>query len=173
MNKCHWHNLFLPVVGLLCICLTLSSCEPLRKKFIRQKKKGVAEDSNFIPVLEPQEYPNPLDNPFENYKGHYDLVKAWYKDAWDAAEQKTDDKRKRSILNQMYSHLTEMQALVLPEQQAQFGKLLDLLKYYNSSLSEPEAMRNKSRILSDLRAFDRLLRQWRADKIQASLVKKP
>ncbi len=160
------------MVMVLAVSVALSSCTPLRKKFTRQKKKGQVEDAAFIPVLEPQEYPAPEQNPPENYKEHYNLVKVWYKDLWGALEDKDSDKRARYTIGQVLSHLQEMQKLVVSEKQAQLVQLADLLKYYDSALDSPEALRNKSRIQSDLRAFDRLLRnQLRADKLEGFFIK--
>ncbi len=160
------------MVMVLAFSLALSSCTPLRKKFTRQKKKGQVEDTSFIPVLEPQEYPAPEQNPPANYREHYALIKVWYKDLWAVLDDKNSDKKARYTIGQVLSHIVEMQKLVVPEKQAELIQLADLLKYFESSLDSPEALRNKSRIQSDLRAFDRLLRnQLRADKLEGFFVK--
>ena len=50
------------IAGLLVLSLSLSSCDTLRQKFTRKKKKG-EEDQAFVPVLVPEEYPAPQVNP--------------------------------------------------------------------------------------------------------------
>jgi len=50
-------------------------------------------------------------------------------------------------------------------------KLASYLDYYNSSLDQSWQVRNVSRIESDLRAFDRLLRDHlRADRIKGHFI---
>ena len=68
--------------------------------------------------------------------------------------------------------LRPMQKLVDAPTQANLVKLNGFLDYYRSSLDDPWPARNVSRIESDLRAFDRFLRDYlRADKIQGHFVK--
>ncbi len=163
------------LIGMLCLLLTFtlcfSACDPLRKKFIRQKKK--ADTSNDImPVLEPVEYLPPENNPEQNYTQHYSLIKVWEKDLMSAVDTQESDKRQQYLLNQIYSHITEMQRLVNEEGQKSLTGLSDLLKYYNNSLRQPQHMRNKSRLQSDLRAFDRVLRdRCRPEKMKDRFVK--
>ena len=158
------------IIAVLVMSMSLSACEPLRKKFIRQKKKAQTEDANFIPVLEPQEYPAPENNPPENYQQHYALIKAWYRDLWTALEEKSSDKRIRYTIKQVYSHIEEMQKIVKPEVQTQLQGLKGFLKYYEDSLNSPLPLRNVSRVQSDLREFDRRLRRLGVDDVKDSFV---
>ena len=75
------------------------------------------------------------------------------------------------IITEVTNHVTAMQKLVDAPTRADLVKLNSLLDYYRSSLDDPWPMRNVSRIESDLRAFDRLLRNHlRADRIQGHFV---
>ena len=42
------------IAGLVIASMFLSSCDTLRQKFTRSKKKGEAEDQSFVPVLDPE-----------------------------------------------------------------------------------------------------------------------
>ena len=170
VDRIRCRKLIMGIAVVLAVSLSLSSCETLRKKFTRQKKKDQSEGKDFTPVLEPQEYPAPENNPVENYKQHYALVKAWYKDLWTALEGKWSDKKTEYTLKQIYGHIEEMQKLVVPSKQGEFVRLRNLLKYYDNSLNGPLPLRNTARIQSDLRAFDRQLRQMNADKEKGDLV---
>ena len=171
LNVYRSRRMMVTVVAVLAMSLSLSACEPLRKKFIRQKKKNAVQDNNFIPILEPQEYPAPENNPKENYNQRYVLIKSWYKDLWTALEEKASDKKVRYILSQVYAQIDEMKKLVDPEKSVQLDRLKDLLSYFEGSLKDPWVSRNVSRIQSDLRAFDRMMRtQLRVDRIPNSFV---
>lgn len=170
INPIRCRSVAVTIIAVLVMSLTMSSCEPLRKKFTRQKKKNASADMDFIPVLEPQDYPAPENNPIENYTQHYDLIKAWYRDLWTAIEDKGSSKQVRFTLKQINGHIDEMEKLVNEDQKPEFEKLRSLLAYYSEAIDKDVSMRNKSRIQSDLRAFDRKLRQLNAGKIKASLV---
>ena len=165
-------KLIFVMVGMLAVSLSLSSCDTLRKKFTRQKKKGQAEDQTFVPVLEPEEYPAPELNPEQSYKENYDLIKAWYTDLWTAIDDKSTAKYVHYTISQVTVHIARMEKLVDSQTQVKLVKLSSFLDYYNASLSDPWPVRNVSRIQSDLRAFDRFLRDHlRADRIKGHFVK--
>ncbi len=163
-------KVFLIITGLLVLSLSLSSCDTLRKKFTRKKKQG-EEEQAFVPVLEPEEYPTPEQNPEQNYKEHYALIKAWYHDLWTAIDDKSTSRYIHYTLQQVTNHINQMEALVDVPTQANLVKLASFLDYYKSSLDESWTVRNVSRIQSDLRGFDRFLRDHlRADRIKGHFV---
>ncbi|MBI3315166.1 MAG: hypothetical protein HYZ86_04445 [Candidatus Omnitrophica bacterium] len=162
------------IACLVVTSISLSACEPLRKKFTRQKKKDAFAQQDFIPVLEPQEYPAAEKDPVQNYKQHYALIKVWYRDMWRALEERGSDKQQRYLIKTIYGHIDEMRKLVGPQQQQKLDDLAKVLSYYDSALGVPAPMRNVSRIRSDLRAFDRMLRnKLRADRIKGSFIPVP
>ena len=164
-------SMVVSLIGILILSMSLSACEPLRKKFVRQKKKDQMDSKDFVPVLEPQEYPAPENNPELNYKEHYALLKVWYKDLWTTLEEKDSDRRARYTLKQMMARIEEMRKLVDPPTQGALDQLAGFLDYYIRSLDGPEPLRNRSKIQSDLRAFDRHLRgQCRPDKLQGHFI---
>lgn len=172
VNFSQHKKVVLVIAGLLVLSLGLSSCDTLRKKFTRQKKHGETEDQNFVPVLEPEEYPAPGLNPELNYKENYEMIKAWYKDLWTAIDDKSSGRYVHYTITQVTNHITQMEKLVDAPTQANLVKLAGFLDYYSFSLDTSWQARNVSRIQSDLRAFDRFLRDHlRADKIKGHFVK--
>ena len=166
-------KMVLVMAGLLVCSLTLSSCDSLRQKFTRKKKKGELEEQAFVPVLEPEEYPAPELMPEQNYKEHYDLIKAWYKDLWTAIDDRSTAKYLHYTITQVTNHINQMEGLVDAPTQANLAKLAGFLDYYTKSLDDPWQARNISRIQSDLRGFDRFMRDHlRADRIKGHFVKK-
>ena len=170
MVKCNAFKAYGLMVCLIAASFAMAGCEPLRKKFTRQKKANAQVDNGFSPVLEPEEYPTPAKNPEMSYQQHYSLVKVWYKDLWTALDERGSDKQQKYLLKQIHSHIDEMRKLVVPEKQAKLDELAGLLSYYNSALGESAHLRNASRIHSDLRAFHRLLVGLRAQNIKGAFV---
>jgi hypothetical protein len=165
-------HLLITVSLMLMATFSLSSCETLKKKFTRHKK-GENQQTELQPVLEPQDYPSPDKNPPDVYKQHYALIKVWYKDLWTGIEQPAiaTDMTVRYSIKQMLDQLEQMKPLLKSEKAAGLGKLQDLLKFYQTSLDHPRIMRNYSRIQSDLREFDRFLRdQYSFDAIKDDLI---
>ena len=173
MNNFNQHKkAILVIAGLLVFSLSLSSCDTLRQKFTRKKKKGEVEEQAFVPVLEPEEYPEPKFNPEFNYKENYDLIKAWYKDLWTAIDDKSTARYTHYTITQVTNHIAQMEKLVDAPTQENLVKLAGFLDYYNASLDDPWQVRNVSRIQSDLRGFDRFLRDHlRVDRIKGHFVK--
>ena len=170
VNFPRYRKVFLVVVALLSLSMCMSSCEPLRKKFTRQKKKQT-EDQDFVPVLEPMDYPAPENNPGMNYRRHYALIQVWYKDLWTALDEKYTDKKTKHTIHQIYSHIDEMRKLISDDKQAELDKLKGCLSYFDHSLDGPLPLRNVPRIQSDLRAFHRQLRaKLRFDAVKRSFV---
>jgi len=159
------------IAGLLVMSLSLSSCDTLREKFIRHKKKGGAEDQAFVPVLVPEDYPTLQQNPEQNYKEQYGMLKAWYTDLWTAIDEKSSSEYTHYTIQQVTNHIALMEQLVDAPTRANLLKLAGFLDYYKASLDSSWQVRNVSRIQSDLRAFDRFLRDHlRVDRIQGHFV---
>jgi hypothetical protein len=151
-------RMLVSVSAIVVMTMSLSACEPLRKKFTRQKRKDQTEDKNFIPVLEPLDYPAADVDPVQVYAANYHQIKAWYRDLSGYVDTLSNDKQAKYTLKQIYTHLDEMSAVSNPHAQVKIQELKMLLKYCEESLEKPVAMRNKARMQSDLREFDRKLR---------------
>ncbi len=155
----------------LCLTFVSTGCEPLRKKFTRKKKKSQVEDVRMQPVLEPEEYPDPTTDPMANYKDHYALVKVFYRDLWLPLQEHRTVKNSYFAYNQVMQHLDEMRKMIKPEFQGNLDKLKATLAYYEESLKVEPAFRNRGRIESDLREFDRQLRRsFKPDLMKDSLI---
>ena len=170
MVKCFLsRNVMMTIVMMLVMTVSFSSCESLRKKFTRKKKdQGVVD---FQPVLEPQDYPAPESNPKEMYKQHYALIKVWYKDLWSGISERTSDSAVKYSIKQILDHIDQTKPLLKADKAKELDQLVDLLKFYQTSLEQPRPVRNYSRIQSDLRAFDRMLRnKFRLDVVKDQLA---
>lgn len=164
-------RLLCAITALLCVSVVLTGCEPLRKKFTRKKKASQIENDKFIPVLEPQEYPTPEENPEENYKQHYAMVRVFHKDLMTSVQEKARVKRSSYAYNQVMDHLNQMKSLLIEEKKGEIEKLERILDYYKQTLEESPHSRNVARLNSDLRAFyHQLLTKCKADKMRGSFI---
>lgn len=142
-------------------CAIFSGCEPLRKKFIRQKKKS--EDINQVmPVLVPEEYPAPVQTRQEQYRYHYSLWGVWTKEFLTVIEEPGRDKRLRYVLEQMMIQLGQMKQLADEDKKALFGPYESALLEAKKQFLQPSAFRNpfvmKSKIVKLDRDFRRQLK---------------
>jgi hypothetical protein len=172
MMKPSWNPKLIATVAIMLVTvMSLSSCEPLRKKFSRKKKQAEVTSDAFQPVLEPQEYEAPERNVGEIYKQHYAMVKVWYKDLWAGVNEGASEKTVRYAIKQINERLEEMKVVLRYEKAKGVSKLQNLLEFYKTSLDQPLQVRNYSRVQSDLREFDRVLRrEYGYDKVKDDLV---
>jgi hypothetical protein len=133
-----------------------SGCEPLRKKFTR-KKQAQKEDA-FIPVLEPEDYPEPTYTSQDLYQQHYSLWRVWYKDLVTALAENDSDKRQRYTLLETVSQLQKMSELIKGEKKAGLEKVIAELKEIGEELGLPKQMRNMSAIRLSVRNIEKEVR---------------
>lgn len=149
-------------IMMLCVAVTLSGCAPLKKKFVRAKKKE--EKEKFIPVLEPIDYAARTQSAEEIYRSHYSLWKIWEKEALNATLESKDlvssknDKKVISAIAQMIEQMKEMRKLLIEEKQppldSLIAKLLDVQQTIESKqvYSTPQLDRQIKRISKEFRS---------------------
>lgn len=138
---------FPAVLFICCLCiltLTANGCAPLRKKFIRKKKQDAEQARQFIPVLEPEDYPEQYHSPEEQYRHHYSLWKVWHKDLLQAVESNGSDKRQLYLLNQTIEQLEEMGQWLAAGKQAEFMAIVEETRVMREDYNKPALMRNKN-----------------------------
>jgi len=151
-----------------CLCvlfLALSGCAPLRKKFIRKKKKDQATDSKFIPVLDPIDYPEKIYSAEENYKYHYSLWKVWNKDLLQVIERGGSGKRQKYLIDQSIKQLEEMRDLLNDAKQAGLTELVGKLKGVRQDYDKPSSMRNNFSIRSKIKRNAKKIRNGFSPKL--------
>ena len=149
------------IFGISLVFLT-SGCEPLRHKFVRKKKAEKAE-SNFIPVLEPIDYPNRIISAQERYRYHYSLWQVWEKELQQSFSHQGwsqgNDKQQKYLLGQIITQLEEMRKLVSADKRDEVGGAIKELKAIADELNEPAAMRNTFFLQKQLRLSGRKIRR--------------
>ena len=144
-----------------CLCLFVISaagCEPLRKKFIRQKKKD-KENSGIQPILDPIDYPAATHSAMERYQAQYSLWKVWDREILQAIHEKRSDKKIRSLLDQLLAQLDGMRAQAAPEQQGEIDGLRAAYLHVQASLDKPVALRNMYSLEKQLLANSKKIRR--------------
>lgn len=135
----------------------LSGCEPLRKKFTRKKKE--TKQQEFIPVLQPVDYPDQYESPAEEYQYHYSLAKVWHKDVMTALDEDASDKRLMYILAQMIVHMEAMQQLLTGAMEEEMRGWVETAKSVVEQLQVPAPVRKQFQIETDLKVIGKAIRE--------------
>lgn len=122
--------------------LSLTACEPLRKKFSREKKKTVVKNTDFLPVLEPIDYPDKNHTSEEHYKQHYSLWKIWQEELIQSLSLEQNDKRQKYLLVEVIEQLKEMQKWIVEEKSAELAGIISAVQSVEKDFDEPSLMRN-------------------------------
>ncbi len=127
-------------LGILVSCGT--GCASLKKKFTRQKKKQAREE--FIPVLDPIDYPPPVVSAQQRYREHYALWKIWQRDLVQNIEARAPEKKQRYLLDQTIVQLREMGKWLQENKKAQLSVLAGELEGVLQSYETPAPLRDAS-----------------------------
>jgi len=136
-------------VCLFVLSLSLSGCEPLRKKFTKKKKEVKKEE--FIPILDPIDYPPSQVSPLEKYKYHYSLWQVWSKDLVQLINEPTMEKRKNYLFTEILQQLDEMKRWIPQESLPKIEEAVSAYEGVRQELDKPEMMRNQSVLETRLR----------------------
>jgi hypothetical protein len=156
---------------LIIVVLTAAGCEPLRKKFVRQKKK---DESNpqFLPVLDPVDYPANVQTPEESYRHHFSLWQVWDKELVMRIEEKASDKKINFTFNQVMVQLAELEKLLRDEKKTQMNQYITQLNDIQRDLGQPRGIRDNSSIQRKVQRIGSKLREgFRFNDVEQSLIR--
>jgi hypothetical protein len=154
------------LVGCLCMAVMVSSmgCEPLRKKFTRQKKKGQT-GKEIIPVLEPVDYPAKQYGTKEDYAKHYSLFRVWISD-FDTNRRDASDKKLVYDLDAALNELGEMENILKNPKKEELATLKTQVQFVRDQYAQPEAFRNSARIDTEMRAINRAMKTFKPEALE-------
>ena len=161
------------VVTLLLVLFVLSAngCEPLRKKFTRQKKKDESQ-SQVIPILDPIDYPDAVESPEASYRQYFSLWQVWDKELAMRIGEHASDKKISVTFNQFLVQLMAMEKLLTGEKQQKLNQYITQLSALQKDLGQPAAIRNDGIIQSKIERIGKNVREgFRLKNVQGSLVK--
>ena len=163
---------FLAVFVAVVVCVgALTGCASLRKKFTRVKKnKDQKED--FIPVLQPLEYAKVEETPQQIYRGHYTMVRVYFKDLWDIlGKPKGGEKSEKFIFTQILARFEGMAALLSDEKKAQAADLREKVLQVFKEYDKPAGLRRYDRMISQMRLIERdLYRAFKPEVVAGSFL---
>ncbi len=142
------------LIGLLFVW---SGCAPLKKKFIRQKKKSHTE--KFIPVLDPIDYPAVHQSAREQYAYHYSLWKVWSRDLLQTLDRDVNKKNQKYLWGQIQTQMQEMKKYISLEKQKELDSLMDKMNQIIKILQKPQALQNRISIKKQLQFIDKSMRK--------------
>ena len=122
---------------MVCFAVFFSSgCEPLRKKFIRQKK--VEKKIEDAPILTPIDYAPKNNSPQKRYEYQYSLFRVWYKELrQEMTETKfPSNQREQYLLGEMIARLQEMKKWIVAEKQEGMTASIKELENIEEQLKE-------------------------------------
>jgi hypothetical protein len=146
------------VIGLCALVLISSGCQPLRKKFTRQKKKD-KEVSDFVPVLEPVDYPAKIHGAKEAYEQHYSLFRVWFSDYETASQQAGSERKLIYDLDASLKELDEMGNILKSPTKEDLAKIRAQVQLIRDQFDKPKAFRNEGKMGSQFRDADMAMRK--------------
>jgi hypothetical protein len=158
------------LVGMVILAVSTTGCEPLRKKFVRQKKKS-AEGSGFVPVLDPIDYPDRVVDAGQRYRYYASMWQVWLRDLLTVLDEGGSDKRISYLLNQSYVQLEEMAKLLTGPKLEELRKSMRELQQLQETMKLPAAMRDDTGMKRRLQTIDKNVRmKFRFEDVKDQLV---
>ncbi len=162
---------FAGICLLLALAVGLTGCSTLKKKFTRKKKKTDTEAAEFVPVLQPEEYPEKVASPAELYKYNYSMWQVWEKELQTSLAEGESQKRKEYLLNQLIVAVEAMSKLLVAEKQKGMMDLQSKLLKVRDDLARPAAMRNDTEIKRQVGGLGKKLREgYKLPDVQNNLI---
>ena len=139
--------------------ITVASCEPLRKKFIR-KKKASEQASEEIPILEPIDYPKITHTVEDIYKHHYSIWQVWQREIVNDIQNSSNRKKQLYDVEQISSQLGELNGLFLTgEKREELGRILKRIQKVQDDLNQPDPFQDRTAIRLELESIGKEIRE--------------
>jgi len=170
------YHLIRMMVFIICfgvIIASLYGCEPFRKKFVREKKKGEQKEE-FIPVLEPIDYAERVYSSEERYRKHYSLWRVWDKELNQVLSRGgVSDKRQKYLLAQVLGQLEEMKNWLIDPKLQEFSGVVDGYYSVQKRYEKPAQLRNMHIIRLKLERSAKKIRNEFNPKLLQDYFKSP
>ncbi|MCA9408996.1 MAG: hypothetical protein H6755_05190 [Candidatus Omnitrophica bacterium] len=138
---------------LILMAVIFSSCTPLRKKFIREKKKESEEKD--LPILDPITYDPPSVSAKKQYSYHYSLWKVWSREFEQTLIKNESGKRQQYLIEQLIMHMEEMKAWLVEDQKVQLLAMADQLKTMRQEIKDMIHVHNRVSFKKKVERFNR------------------
>lgn len=161
------------ILALVVFFVSISSftgCEPLRKKFMRQKKSTISQEA--LPVLEPIDYPQRVEAPENILRQQYGLWKVWFQEAMNSLQDKSTDKRIRFNLAQLSTQVERLQSLFSGDSVKMLKGYQGRLEKVKIKMDQPEGLRNTDSIRAELISIDKDFRAHFRPEVATVLLSK-
>lgn len=161
--------------GTLVLCLAVvvvsfGGCASLRRKFTRKKQKK-EQKAEFIPVLDPVDYPARMVSAGERYRYHYSLWKVWQEELIQEIDHKGSDKKQRYLLAQVIVQMEEMRKSLTEEKKEALGSFIAEFQRIAQMYDEPKPMRSMFSIKKKIESNGKKIRgQFRPGDVEGFLI---
>ncbi|MDD5424547.1 MAG: hypothetical protein PHR74_04640 [Candidatus Omnitrophica bacterium] len=141
-----------PVLLLVCMCMSMTGCETLKKKFVKKHPQ-----KKVTPVMYPQDYKGVYTNDVL-YNNHFNYWRTWTEDLIDCLKTKGSSKREVLAATRAVEDLQRMQDLLNSPKKEDLEKYV---KFYESvrkkvELGQPTDVQ-ASRLVGDLDSRRRVI----------------
>jgi len=141
-----------PVLLLVCMCMSMTGCETLKKKFVKKHPQ-----KKVTPVMYPQDYKGVYTNDVL-YNNHFNYWRTWTEDLIDCLKTKGSSKREVLAATRAVEDLQRMQDLLNSPKKEELEKYV---KFYESvrmkvGLGQPTDVQ-ASRLVGDLDSRRRVI----------------
>jgi len=154
----NFYNFKKLVVLLMFSILFLTGCEPLRKKFVREKRREDQDDRDKIVILEPKDYSPEFYTPFEHYKKNYDLLIIWNKTLLEDIASSDNDKRLKYVMRKIIKHLLDMEKYIRDDKKKYFKQLMEAYHKIDNEFNKPAQLRNTASLRNKIRINNNKIR---------------
>ncbi len=167
---------FTVLIILLCaVIFVVEGCQPLRKKFTRKKKEDKRDE--VVAILNPIAYPEESDSAQKKYAQHYSLRTVWFNSLLQTVREYNgghlNEKNLGYLFGQITEHIKEMEALLVPEKQAELEVLLNEFSSVEKEFDKPTQMRDMNDIRRRLESLDKNFRKNFSPKVISGYLIKP
>ena len=122
------------------VATILQGCEPLRKKFTRQKKEEQEQQEE--PILDPIDYPEKAYDAKADYDYRFSLFHVWEKEFISGVDDLVAAKRLKFFIESIIVQLEEMDKIVVDDKRAGLQKGIQGFREISKTLDMPVELFN-------------------------------
>jgi len=161
------------IVCLIFLVTLVQGCEPLAKKF-KRNKKGEEDQAQYEPILDPIDYPAKVYDPKADYKYRFSLFHVWEKELVAGLDDRTSVKRLKYFNENIIIQLQEMEKLLSDDKKAGLQKAIQGFNGITDALNQPSQFYNLQDLKRNAENYAKpILLQYTPSSVEENVKPKP